>query len=52
MSTKVELTLRQLLQFAPDVKGYIRNYIDKTITVGCENSEPGQKEKLPRRDKE
>ena len=47
LSTKVEVTLRQLLQFAPDVKGYIRNYMDKTIAAGYENSEPGRKQKLP-----
>ena len=47
LSTKVEVTLRQLLQFAPNVKGYIRNYMDKTIVAGYENSEPGWKEKLP-----
>ena len=40
LSTKVEVTLRQLLQFAPDVKGYIRNYMDKTIAAGYENSKP------------
>ena len=52
LSTKVELTLQQLLQFAPDVKGYIRNYMDKTIAAGYENLEPGRKEKLPGKVKE
>ena len=52
LSTKVELTLRQLLQFALDIKGYIRNYIDKTTAAGCDSSELGPKEKLPRGVKE